>query len=110
LEHRQLTPRLEGKPSIEVPISELPVWSTATEATIDFVIYLNRCSSAEATLISLPSGTATRRACQELYSAGEIRAKHESILEVLSDIPTYELKYCDLHQGVEVLDRLTSGN
>jgi hypothetical protein len=110
LKHCHLTPRLEGKPSIEVPISELPVWKTSTEATIDFVIYLNRSSSGEATLISLPSGTATQRACQELYSAGEIRAKHESILKVLSDIPTYELKYCDLHQGVEVLDRLTSGN
>jgi hypothetical protein len=110
LEHCHLTPRLEGKPSIEIPISELPVWKTSTEATIDFVVYLNRSSSGEATLISLPSGTATQRACQELYSAGEIRAKHESILEVLSDIPTYELKYCDLDQGVEVLDRLTSGN
>jgi hypothetical protein len=110
LEHHQLTARLEGKPSIEVPISDLPVSKTAAEATIDFIVYLNRCPSAEATLISLPNGTATERACQELYSAGEIRLKHEIILEVLSDIPTYELKYCDLHQGIEVLDRLTSGN
>jgi len=110
LEHRQISPRLEGKPSIEVSISELPVSNTATEATIDFIIYLNRCPSAEATLISLPNGTATQRACQELYSAGEIRAKHESILSVLSNIPTYELRYCDLYQGVEVLDRLTAEN
>ena len=110
LEHRELTPRLEGKPSIEVPISDLPVSNTSTEATIDFVIYLNRCPSAEATLISLPRGTATQRACQELYSAGEIRAKHEIILQILTDIPTYELKYCDLHHGVGVLDRLTSGS
>jgi hypothetical protein len=110
LEHRQVTPRLEGKPSIEVPISELPVSNAATEATLDFVVYLNRCPTVEATLISLPNGTATQRACRELYSAGEIRAKHESILEVLSDIPTYELKYWDLRQGVEALERLTSGN
>lgn len=109
LEHLQVSPRLEGKPSIEVPISELPVQNTAPEATIDFVVYLNRCPSVEATLISLPHGTATQRACQELYSAGEIRAKHESILEALSDIPTYELKYWDLRQGLEALDRLTTG-
>jgi hypothetical protein len=107
LEHRQVTPRLEGKPSIEVPVSELPVLRTATETTVEFVVYLNRYPSAEARLIPLPFGTATQRACLELYSAGEIRAKHERILEVLSDIPTYELQYCDLYQGVETLDRLT---
>jgi len=110
LEHRRVSPRLEGKPSIEVSVSELLVSSTATEAAVDFVVYLNRYPSAEAKLRSLPNGTATQRACRELYSAGEIREKHESILGVLSAIPTYELQYCDLYQGVEALDRLTSGN
>lgn len=108
LEYRQLSQRLEGKPSIEVLIEELPVSKTATEANIDFIIYLNRCPSEEATLIQLPNGTATQRTCQELYSAGEIRAKHQIILKVLSDIPTYELRYCDLYQGIEALDRLTA--
>lgn len=109
LEHHQVT-RLGGKPSIEVPVSELPVSSTATEATVGFVVYLNRYPSAEAKLVALPNGTATQRACRDLYSAGEIRARHERILEVLSDIPTYELQYCNLYEGVEALDRLTSGN
>jgi predicted ABC-type transport system involved in lysophospholipase L1 biosynthesis ATPase subunit len=107
LERFVLTPRLEGKPSIEVPTSELPIPKTATEATVDFVVYLNRFPSASGRLISLPNGTATQRACGELYSAGEVRAKHESILEVLSDIPTYELHYCDLDRGVHVLDLLS---
>lgn len=110
LEHREVTPRLEGKPSIEVPVSELPIASTATEATVDFVVYLNRYPSAAAKLIRLPNGTATQRASRELYSAGEIRAKHERILEILSDIPTYELQYCNLYQGVRALDRLVSGD
>jgi len=107
LEHHALTPRLEGKPSIEVPISELPVSSAATEATVDSIVYLNRSSSAETRLVRLPKGTATQRARRELYSAGDIRARHESILEVLSDIPTYELQYCDLHQGEQTLGLLT---
>lgn len=110
LEHHPVTPRLEGKPSIEVPISRLPVPHAATEATVDFVVYLNRYPSAQAKLIALPNGTATRRMSSDLYSAGEIRAKHERILEVLSDIPTYELQYSDLYQGVEALDRLASEN
>ena len=107
LEHLALTPRLEGKPSIEVPISELPVSKTATEATVDSIVYLHRCPSAEGRLIRLPNGTATQRACRELYSAGDIRAKHESILEVLADIPTYELRYSDLPQGEQALGLLT---
>jgi hypothetical protein len=106
LEHRALAPRLEGKPSIEVPISELPVSKTATEATVDSIVYLHRCPSAGARLIRLPNGTATQRACRELYSAGDVRAKHESILEVLSNVPTYELRYCDLSQGEQALGLL----
>lgn len=107
LQERPLTPRLEGKPSIEVPISELPVPNTATESTVDFIVYLKRYSSADGSLTLLPNGTAAQRARRELYSAGEIRAKHERILEVLSDIPTYEMQYCNLDQGIRALNRLT---
>ena len=107
LESFALTPRMEGKPSIEVPISELPVENTATEANVNFIVYLNRYPSAAGRLIPLPSGTATQRACRELYSAGEIRAKHENILQALYDVPTYELQYCDIDQGIDALDLLS---
>jgi len=102
-----LTPRIEGKPSIEVPVSELPVENTAAEANVDFIVYLNRSPSAAGSLIRLPHGTATERTCGDLYSAGEIRAKHEEILQILSDVPTYELQYSDLSQGILLLDRLS---
>jgi hypothetical protein len=104
-----LTPRIEGKPSIEVPVSELPVENTAAEANVDLIVYLNRSPSAAGSLIRLPHGTATERTRGDLYSAGEIRAKHEGILQILSDIPTYELQYCDLSQGILLLDRLSRG-
>lgn len=104
-----MTPRLEGKPSIEVPISDLPVLSAATETRVDFIVYLNRHPSASTRLVRLPDGTAVQRACRELYSAGEIRRKHEKILGILSDVPTYELQFCDLYEGVHALDILTQG-
>lgn len=110
LQDRELTPRMEGKPSIEVPISELPISNTATEATVDFIVYLNRYPSATGRLIKLPTGTATLRAGRELYSAGEIRAKHEKILEVLSNIPTFELQYRDLDQGIQILGHLAQSD
>jgi hypothetical protein len=44
--------------------------------------------------------------CKELYSAGEIRAKHEKILQVFSETPTYELQYRDLEHAIYQLDIL----
>jgi hypothetical protein len=105
-----LTPRIEGKPSIEVAVSKLPVENTASEANVDLIVYLNRSPSAAGSLIRLPHGTATERTCSELYSAGEIRAKHEGILQILSDIPTYELRYRDLGEAILLLDRLSRSN
>jgi hypothetical protein len=109
LEGRELTPRLEGKPSIESPTSELPGLITASEARVHSIVYLNRRPSGMGKLIRLPEGTATQRTRKELYSAGEIRTKHEKILEVLSGIPTYELQYRDLDHAISQLDLLAQG-
>lgn len=106
LEGRELTPRLEGKPSLEVPSSEFPGIITASESNVHAVVYLDRGSSTVATLIPLPAGTATRRMRRELYSAGEIRAKHETTLEIFSGIPSYELQYRDLDDAIDQLDGL----
>jgi hypothetical protein len=107
LEHFDITPRMEGKPSIEVSVSAFPHLQTAPETNIHSIVYLRRQPSGRSRLTPLPTGTATQRTCQDLFSAGEIRAKHEKILENLSNIPTYELQYCDLQDAVAALDLLT---
>jgi hypothetical protein len=109
LEPREITPRMEGKASIEVPIHELLQIDTATEAAVCSIVYLNRYPEAKGTLIPLPHGSATERMGKELYSAGEIRASHKKALERLADIPTFELQYCSLDQAIEQLDRLAAG-
>lgn len=101
-----LTPRMEGKPSIEIPASELPIKRTATEAIISAVVYLKRSPEARGRLVRLSDGIATRQFRRELFSAGEIRAKHENILKVLCKTPTYELHYHDLDDGIQALNRL----
>ncbi len=108
LESRDVTPRMEGKPSIEVQLSELSDLHirTAREVNIHSIVYLKRYPSATGRLATLPAGIATSRICQELFSAGEIREKHEKILQMLSDIPTYQLHYCDLHDAMRKLDLL----
>jgi hypothetical protein len=106
LESHQVTPRMEGKPSIEIPLSELPRMATANEAWVHAIVYLHRDPSATGRMVQLPAGTATERARNELYSAGEIRAKHEKILEGLSGVPTYELQYCEVDQAIDQLGLL----
>lgn len=106
LADREVTPRIEGKASIEVPISELPPLVACSESGVDAVVYLNRHPSATAGLVQLPKGTATERTRKELHSAGEIRINHERILEVLSDIPTFELRYYEFHEAIHQLEYL----
>jgi energy-coupling factor transporter ATP-binding protein EcfA2 len=106
LDSRTLTPRLEGKPSIEVPTSELGGLVTATEAQIDAVVYLNRYPSDRVRLFPLAAGTATQRMSNEIYSAGQVRARQEKILQTLSHVPTYSLQYRDLDQAIAHLNHL----
>lgn len=110
LASREVTPRMEGKPSIEVPVSELPSMITASEARVHAMVCLNRHQSATGVLVQLPDGTASEWARNDLYSAGEIRAKHEKILESLSGIPTFELHYCELNQAIHQLELLAQDN
>jgi hypothetical protein len=106
LRERQITPRMEGKPSIEAPISELPQLNTSNEATVRAVVYLRRSSSVQPALTPLPHGSATRLMSKELYSAGEIRLKHQANLKRLAGIPTFELRYQHLEEAIPQLERL----
>jgi energy-coupling factor transporter ATP-binding protein EcfA2 len=107
LAERAVTRRMEGKPSIEVPIAELPVADAAAEADAHGVVFLNRSAAAESCcLVRLPQGTATERMRRDLFSTGEIRVRHEEMLEIFWNVPTYELRYCHLKDGVDALESL----
>lgn len=106
LENRPVTPRMEGKPSIEVPTSELPVDRVAAESPVSAIVFLAR-GRTRGELVRLPVGDSLRRICEGLYSAGEVRARHEKALQLLTEIPAYELHYDDLYDGMRALDRLT---
>jgi len=110
LERFEITPRLEGKPSIEIPTAALPIRSTATEVDIAYIVYLNRTSPGLGRLTKLPEGAGVRRLCGELYSAGDIRQFHEQKLEALWTIPSYELQYQSSEEAMEILDLLITLN
>jgi hypothetical protein len=104
---RELSPRLEGKPSIEAPICELPVEHTSARTEIHSIVFLARSHDAASRLVRLPDGTATQHLCCQLHSSGEIREKHERILERLRKTPTYEFHYSELSEAIEALESLT---
>jgi hypothetical protein len=103
-----ITPRMEGKPSIEVPISQLPPIHTSVEVEVHAVIYLHRGQTTTPSLFPLTPGSASARMSNELYSAGTIRKKHEQLLQKFSMTPTYELQYCNLDEAIQELDRFVA--
>ncbi len=108
LRQREITARMEGKPSIEVPVSNLPPLDTSNEAKVCAVVYLRRSASARPALMPLPHGSATQRMAEELYSAGEIRAKHKKMLQRLSGTPAFELHYQSLEEAISQMERLVA--
>jgi hypothetical protein len=106
LRGRAITPRAEGKPSIEVPTSELGGLVTEDEAPIDYIIFLNRQTSAGVDLLPFSRTVAMRRFHQSLFPEDEVQQLRAAALERLSTAEVYELRYRDLQQAVDRLERL----
>jgi hypothetical protein len=106
LQGRSVTPRAEGKPSIEVPTAELPGIVTADEALVQHIILLNRWPSGLAELLPLPREAARRYFQQYLPFPDKIRQAQSEALQTLCAADVYELRYQDLQQAVDCLNRL----
>jgi hypothetical protein len=106
LEGRSVTPRAEGKPSIEVPTAELPGIVTADETSVHHIILLNRWPSGRAELVPLPREAAHRYFQQYLSFPEKIRQAQSEALQTLRAADVYELRYQDLQQAVDCLDHL----
>ncbi len=107
LKDRELTPRLEGKPSIRVPTSELRQLITSPEATIHYIILLKRKPSASARLISIPTGKAIELLREHLYPVEEIRLQQIAIMQQLRSLKAFEFEYWNLDEAVCCLDTLS---
>ena len=107
LQGRDLTPRVQGKPSIEVPTTELRL-VTAEQTTIHSIVFLNRKPSAVAQLLPLPRGIAIER-FGDFLLIDEVRDLQLANLQKLSSIDAYELRYTDLQPAIDRLDLLARG-
>ena len=109
LRGRDLTPRAEGKPSMEVPTAELPGIITAAEAPIHHVVFLNRRPSALAELTPYSREVALNWFHQSLFPVPEVREIQAMALQQLLDTTMHELSYCDLDRAVDCLELLALG-
>jgi hypothetical protein len=108
LQGRGITPRAEGKPSIEIPSDELPGIVTSDQALVHNVILLNRVPSVQAELRSLPREAGRRYFEQFFHLPGKAQELQAEALRTLSTVDVYELRYQDLQQAVACLDLLAS--
>jgi hypothetical protein len=106
LRGRSITPRAEGKPSIEVPTAELPGIVTADEALVHHIILLNRLPSANAELRPLPREAAQQYFRQYLQLPDKIQKMQAEAARSIATADVYELRYQDLEQAIECLDSL----
>jgi hypothetical protein len=107
LEGYGLTPRAEGKPSIEVPIARiLPGAVTSEESPVHFLIFLKREPSAYAELTPISNDEALEHLHSARYLSEEMQEVKRRQLRQLAHLPAYELRYRDLQPAIECLDKL----
>jgi hypothetical protein len=101
-----LTPRPAGKPSIEIPTSQLPVEITYG-ATVEHIVFLNRRSGEPASLLDFPRQMAKAWARQSLVATLQEETDPKDLDHLLS-AKLHELRYDTLHDGIHCLEKLES--
>jgi hypothetical protein len=101
-----LTPRAAGKPSIELSMALMPEVKTARQATVEYIIFLNRIESDVTELIPFPKELAMRWASQAQDAMGSNdEAQAQSIRELLK-ARLFELRYRRLEEAVAQLETM----
>ncbi len=108
LQGYELTPRTEGKPSIEIPTAELPGLITSDEARVEYVIFLHRKPTDRAWLVPLGLDTTLQRFHTDFYDPAEIRTRQASILSSFANVKGFELHYETLTQAIDKLEQLAN--
>ena len=108
LQGHTLTPRARGKPSMEVPLFDLPDIIAVQETQAHCAIFLNRRPGAEAELRPFPREKAMKyfKSSSEVFPPELFDPSMTAALDSLSNLETYELLYSDLSQAVMRLEQL----
>jgi len=107
---RPLTPRMTGKPSIEIPTAELPAFRIASECQADYVVFLNRRAGGEQELVSYPREAAHQYMHRHLNQWAPLRCEQLVTVERIMSAQVFELRYRDLDWAIDRLDRMVREN
>jgi len=107
LEGYMLTPRAEGKPSIEVPIVNLlPNVVTADETQVHFLIFLKRGLFTVPELIPISNEVALQQLKAGEGLGEEMEQFHSSCIRHLVHAQAFELHYSELQPAIDCLGEL----
>ena len=106
LEGRPITPRATGKPSIEIPTSELIGITTSESAAVQAAIFLNRRQERAPELIPFSKEKARTWLRESLFTTPASAPRQLDAVENLLQAPVYELHYTHLDWAIERLNRL----
>lgn len=107
---RPLTPRMRGKPSIEIATRELPGIRTSAETQVDFLVFLNRTNVVRQELVGYPRESAAPYLRENLNWDEALRPAQIASIERIETAPVYELRYHDLNWAIERLEHLVREN
>jgi len=106
LQGRGITPRLVGKPSIEVPTSMLPHMKCSRMARVDFIVFLNRQHGEQHELVPYRKDVARFSMQQTIFGTPQSLAIGYHAIERLLQVDVFELRYTDLDWAIERLRKL----
>jgi hypothetical protein len=106
IEGMEITPRAAGKPSIEMPTSDVPWIECAPTASISFLIFLNRRTGTAQELAPFSKEIARYYLRQVLFGSCATLKVQYGNLERLLSAEVLELRYTDLDWAVERLQTL----
>jgi HPr Serine kinase C-terminal domain len=102
----ELTPRMSGKPSVEIRTASMQGVRTADNAHVDYVVYLNRRYPDSFDLVPYSRDVARRSMRQVLFGTPDTRGSQYEAIERLLTARVLELRYQSLDQAVRRLEML----
>lgn len=109
LRGKQVTPRIAGKPSIELPTAELEDIRVAAYADIAFILFLNRDGELRPTITSIERSRAKEYFEQYFLVSPDPQSSTSEALERLLTVPVFELRYAGLESAVSLMTQIADG-
>lgn len=106
IEGLEITPRANGKPSIELPTADLPHFTRSSHTIADYIVFLNRRVEGPPELRPYGVNIARQYMRQVLYGCRETLATQYEAIEHLLTAEVYELRYSQLDWAIDRLRRL----